>query len=92
MLREAAGWTRLEIELVVPFAAGTRLDRLLASELRLSRSRLQALHRAGLLSTGPDRADMLRRRIRTGIEVMIDLATVTDRDMLWKPLATGSPL
>ena len=91
VLREAAGWTRLEIELMVPLPAGTRLDRLLASELELSRTRLQTLHEKGLLRTNPDRADILRRRIRTGIEVVIDLATVADRELSWGPLATGSP-
>ena len=91
VLRETAGWTRLEIELAVPLRAGTRLDRLLASELELSRTRLQTLHEKGLLRTSPDRADILRRRIKTGIEVMIDLATVVDRELSWGPLATGSP-
>ena len=91
VLRETAGWTRLEIELAVPLPAGTRLDRLLASELELSRTRLQTLHEKGLLRTNPDRADILRRRIKTGIEVMIDLATVADRELSWGPLATGSP-
>lgn len=92
VLREAAGWTRLEIELAVPLPAGTRLDRLLASELELSRTRLQTLHEKGLLRTNSDPADILRRRIRTGIEVVIDLATVADRELSWGPLATGSPL
>ncbi len=92
VLGDTEGWTRLEIELAVPFAAGTRLDRLLASELKLSRSRLQALHQVGLLRIAPERSDMLRRRIRSGTVVGIDLEAVTDRDMLWKPLATGSPL
>ncbi|MBB3461154.1 hypothetical protein FHT92_001770 [Rhizobium sp. BK377] len=91
VLSETAGWTRLEIELVVPLPAGIRLDRLLASELRLSRTRLQTLHGRGLLGTSSDRADILRRRIRTGIEVVIDLATVADRELSWGPLATGSP-
>ena len=91
VLSETAGWTRLEIELVVPLPAGIRLDRLLASELRLSRTRLQMLHERGLLGTSSDRADILRRRIRTGIEVVIDLATVADRELSWGPLATGSP-
>lgn len=91
VLHETAGWTRLEIELVVPLPAGTRLDRLLASELELSRTRLQRLYEKGLLRTNADRADILRRRIRTGIEVMIDLATVADRELSWGPPATGSP-
>lgn len=91
VLGETPGWTRLEIELIVPLPSGTRLDRLLASELGLSRTRLQTLHEKGLLRTNSDRADIMRRRIRTGVEVMIDLATVADRELSWGPLATGSP-
>ncbi len=91
VVRETADWTRLEIELLVPLPSGMRLDRLLATELKVSRTRLQTLHGKGLLRTNPDRADVLRRRIRTGIEVMIDLAAVADRELSWGPLATGSP-
>jgi hypothetical protein len=91
VVRETADWTRLEIELLVPLPSGMRLDRLLATELKVSRTRLQTLHEKGLLRTNPDRADVLRRRIRTGIEVMIDLAAVADRELSWGPLATGSP-
>jgi len=91
VVRESADWTRLEIELLVPLPSGMRLDRLLATELNVSRTRLQTLHGNGLLRTNPDRADVLRRRIMTGIEVMIDLAAVADRELSWGPLATGSP-
>ena len=91
VLRETAGWTRLEIELAVPLPAGIRLDRLLASGLEMSRTRLQALHEKGLLRAHPDRAGLLRRRIRTGVEVMVDLSAVPDRELSWGPLATGSP-
>lgn len=63
---------RLEIELAVPLPVSTRLDRLLASELNISRSRLQSLHDRGALRT--DRAGILRRRIRNGTRVFLDLA------------------
>lgn len=92
VVREAAVWTTLAIELIVPFPAGIRLDRLLASELNLSRTRLQTLHDEGTLRTNAGRADILRRRIRTGTEVMIELAREADRELFWRPLATGSPL
>jgi len=91
VLREIAGWTRLEIELVAPLPARIRLDRLLASELKLSRTRLRTLREKGLLRANPDRADILRRGISTGIEVMIDLAAIADRELSWGALATGSP-
>jgi hypothetical protein len=64
VLRDAPDWKRLEIELSVPFPTSTRLDRLLASELKISRSQL--------LRTNPDHADMLRRRIRDGTRVTVD--------------------
>ncbi|MBX5045599.1 DUF1062 domain-containing protein [Rhizobium lentis] len=89
---ETAGWTSLEIELLVPFPTNTRLDRLLASELKMSRSRLQALHQQGVCRMEPNRADIMRRRIRNGTLVMIDLATQAEREHFWKALATGAPL
>ncbi|RUM25577.1 DUF1062 domain-containing protein [Rhizobium vallis] len=89
--RETADWTRLEIELVVPFPINTRLDRLLASELKLSRSRLQGLHDDGMIRIDSSRADIMRRRIKHGILVVVDLAKEADRQQSWKPLATGDP-
>ena len=91
-LHEPANWTRLAIELAVPFPTSTRLDRLLASELTVSRSRLQALHAEGMVRADPERADILRRRIRHGTLVVIDLSTEAERRQSWKPLATGDPL
>ncbi|MCZ0734987.1 DUF1062 domain-containing protein [Phreatobacter sp. AB_2022a] len=87
--QEAPGWTRLTIELVVPLPVSTRLDRLLASELKISRARLKALHDAGALTTSCGRAGALRRRIGTGTRVTIDLAGETGRERSWRPLATG---
>lgn len=88
-LHEPPNWTTLEIELMVPLPVSTRLDRLLASELRLSRGRLQTLHDEGRLRTNSSRADILRRRIKTGTQVAIDLSGETDREQRWGPLATG---
>ncbi|CEJ10661.1 hypothetical protein BN1110_00944 [bacterium YEK0313] len=87
--RDTPGWTRLAIELIAPLPVSTRLDRLLASELKLSRTRLQALHDGGALTTRCGRADALRRRIRTGTQVILDLAGETDRERSWRALATG---
>ena len=44
LLRETPDWKHLEIELSISFPTSARLDRLLASELRVSRSQLNALH------------------------------------------------
>ncbi|MBB2672264.1 DUF1062 domain-containing protein [Rhizobium sp. H4] len=90
--RESAGWTSLEIELTAQFATAIRLDRLLAGELKMSRSRLQALHARGLCRTDPGGVDIMRRRIRSGTLVTIDLAMEAERERLWKPLAAGGPL
>jgi hypothetical protein len=89
LLREIPGWKHLEIELSISFPASVRLDRLLASELPVSRSQLGALHQAGLLTTNPDRADILGRRIRNGVHVTVDLSDQDDRELVWKPPAIG---
>lgn len=89
LLRDPVDWDRLSIDLAVPFPAGVRLDRLLASELEVSRSKVHALHQSGLLRTDPDRSDVLRRRIRNGSRVTLDLSTVSDRNLVWKPKAAG---
>ena len=89
LLCEMPGWKHLEIELSISLPMNLRLDRLLASELRVSRSRLNALHEAGLLRMNPDRADRLGRRLKSGARVTLDLAHLDDRESVWKPLATG---
>ncbi|WP_428429806.1 DUF1062 domain-containing protein [Pararhizobium sp.] len=89
LLNQTCGWTVLDIQLNVPFAISMRLDRLLAGELQVSRSRLQALHDGGRLQTGPDAASALRRRIGNGTRISIDLAAYADREQVWKPLAAG---
>ena len=92
VLHDTLDWTTLEIDLKVTLPISTRLDRLLASELRVSRARLQTLYEGGALRTNPDRADILKRRIRTGTQVTIDLSTEADREHAWRPLAQGGPL
>lgn len=90
VLCEVRDWTHLEIELTVPFPASLRLDRLLASELGLSRTRLQALHDQGALCIASGPIDSLRRRIRGGTVVLLDLSAAAGREQLWRPLAAGS--
>lgn len=62
----------LEITLVVPSCVGIRLDRLLAAELGLSRSRIHALHEQGKLRIDPDRKDALRRRLAVGTSIVLE--------------------
>jgi hypothetical protein len=66
---------RLEILCVVPAATGLRVDRLLSTELRLSRSRIQNMQNAGHLAACPDG---LRRPLRNGLRVRIELRDVHD--------------
>jgi hypothetical protein len=89
VLFEAPGWTILIIELELRFSVAFRLDRLLACELGVSRSRLQALYDTGLLRADPKRADILRRRIKDGLAVTVDLNLETGRDVSWKSAAAG---
>jgi hypothetical protein len=70
---------RLEIVCVVPETTGLRVDRLLSTELRLSRSRIQSLQNAGHLEAFPEG---LRRPLRNGLHVRIDLRGVHDGDKI----------
>jgi hypothetical protein len=89
LLSESPGWEHVQIEFATPLPVSTRLDRLLASELKMSRSRLSALHEAGLLKANPDRTGVLRRRIRERLRMTIDLSDLDGREPLWKRLAVG---
>jgi hypothetical protein len=70
---------RLEIVCVVPETTGLRVDRLLSTELRLSRSRIQGMQDAGFLAAWPQ---SLRRPLRSGLRVTIELGGVHDGDMI----------
>jgi hypothetical protein len=70
---------RLEIVCIVPGTTGLRVDRLLATELRLSRSRIRNMHKAGHLAACPDG---LSRPLRNGLQVRIDLRDVHDGDKI----------
>lgn len=66
---------RLEIVCVVAETTDLRVDRLLSTELRLSRSRIRNMQNAGRLAACPDG---LRRPLRNGLQVRIDLRGVHD--------------
>jgi hypothetical protein len=70
---------RLEIVCVVPETTGLRVDRLLSTELRLSRSRIRNMQKAGHLAACPYG---LRRPLRNGMQVIIDLRGVHDGDKI----------
>lgn len=67
----------LEIECMVPWQIGLRADRLLASELQLSRSCLQRLERAARIRTVPPGSN-LRRSLRDGLRLVIDVSSLPD--------------
>lgn len=66
---------RLEIECLVPRPIRLRADRLLASELRLSRSAIQRLVKTAQIFTAPSGFD-LRRPPRDGLRLIIDAASL----------------
>jgi hypothetical protein len=87
LVRDSPNWVHLEIEFSVPLSASTRLDRLLASELPISRSQLATLFKNGLIHANSDRADLLRRRIKNGSLVTLDLSDLEARELVCKPAA-----
>ncbi|TKT54448.1 DUF1062 domain-containing protein [Rhizobiaceae bacterium LC148] len=72
-------WRRIGITLALPFPIGLRLDRLLAGELGLSRSRLERLFETGEIKVEPERKDTLKRDIRNGTIVTLDLREEAER-------------
>lgn len=87
--REGDAWMALEIALIVPLPTGMRLDRLLAAELSLSRSRLEVFQDAEKLRTDPVHKDMLRRRIKHGLRITLDLSGETDLQDIRKAAIGG---
>jgi hypothetical protein len=69
---------RLEILCVVPEPTGLRVDRLLASELHMSRSRIEWLEKAEHLVVLPE-GSRLRRAVRDGTRLIMDLSGVLPR-------------
>lgn len=67
----------LEIECVVPRQIGLRADRLLASELQVSRSCLQGLERAAQIRTVPPGSN-LRRSLRDGLRLIIETSSLSE--------------
>ena len=90
VLDEPESGTMVEIDLVVTLPISARLDRLLASELGISRSRLQALHEGAKLLAHPDRADAMRRRVKDGTRIVVDLTDEIDRHLIWKAATSGT--
>ncbi|PBC05881.1 DUF1062 domain-containing protein [Mesorhizobium sp. WSM3860] len=71
-------WLELRLDATTPL----RLDRLLAGDLGISRSRLQAWEERRLLTVEPGGAKALRRPARDGMVIRIDLSGQADRDAI----------
>ena len=65
---------QVEIRFVVPHPTARRLDRLLAAELQLSRSQVQAMEESGALVIVPGGPRGLRSPVRNGMRVTIAFA------------------
>jgi hypothetical protein len=76
----------LKIFCIVPHPLNLRLDRLLAGEMRLSRSRIRRLQASGALVTFPAGPDVFRRSVRDGTRIRIRLP-IPDADGTadWQP-------
>lgn len=72
----------LELRLGLDMPTSLRLDRLLANELGISRSRLQALEERRLLVVDPDGTKALRKPVRSGTTIRVDLANEPDREAI----------
>ena len=70
----------LEIECLVPRQIGLRADRLLASELRLSRSSIQRLAKAAQILTVPTGFDF-RRPLRDGMRLIIGATSIPENSI-----------
>jgi hypothetical protein len=69
---------RREISLAVPVPTSLRADRLLAGELGVSRPRVRGWQAKGCLTLSPHVARMLRRPVRDGMCVSIDISAEGD--------------
>ena len=83
VLSGSTAWPcELRVLCIVPYPLALRLDRLLADELRLSRSRIRALEVARALTTFPAGSRVIRRSVRDGMRLRIELSFL-DADGWW---------
>ncbi|AQZ50396.1 DUF1062 domain-containing protein [Martelella mediterranea] len=88
----AGDFSTVAIEMVASLPASLRLDRLLANELGLSRTRVKALADRGLLKTSAQRDDILRHRVRSGTVVTLSLAGAERDPRYWSAMVTGTAM
>jgi len=68
------GWRSLHLEICAPQPTGLRLDRFLTSQLCVSRSSLQAMHRTGDMKVLPVVKAGLSRKVQGVVQVEFSLA------------------
>jgi hypothetical protein len=79
-LAAPAGWSVLDIAFVLPEPVGLRLDRLLAGELGITRSRIATLDLGKRLALSAGAS--LKRPPRDGLRITLDLAGIDDREAI----------
>ncbi|WP_328596475.1 DUF1062 domain-containing protein [Brucella tritici] len=90
VVHAAAFFETIEIELQVALPVYMRLDRLLATELKISRTRLQVLSDGGTIRMTSDENDVvMRRRIKTGGVISIK-PEPSDQEIDWQSLVAGN--
>ncbi len=65
---------QLEILCAVPHPVTLRVDRLIAVELQIPRSRVQSLERTGELTVFPRRSRVLRRSVHDGMRLTVNVS------------------
>lgn len=73
-------WSELELDLIATWPTGMRLDRFLAAELHLSRSRLQKMVCAGHLICDPVSRNGLRGSLNAAMQVRFSGAAFTAKE------------
>jgi hypothetical protein len=76
---DPAAFDGIRIDLRVPLPCCLRLDRLLAAELGVSRTKIHDLQGAGGLKLSPTGDRMLRRPVREGMVLELDVTSASER-------------
>jgi hypothetical protein len=73
-----APYSHLGIRLRITLPVDLRVDRLLASEFVMSRTKIQQLEKQKCLTLAPERKDGLQRRVKDGMQILLDLSNNQD--------------
>ncbi len=85
-------WQWAEVEICVDCATGVRLDRLVSAGLSLSRSRIQALWKAGAIDLGMLPRSAMRKPVQRNLSLRLVRSRMpeTDRDQIAHALANDT--